>query len=479
MALRCCYNSTDVIFVTTRGAGALERYYMSLQFQLQLITSPPPEQLQKKIVSDKKTKANKKFQTNGGKKKVCTKANKQLKNLGPILPLNRLRNDRGKIHRTITKPSLQRGGDPNDPKTEFINYIIYYLASISYFLEYSREYFSNLYTSFSKPIIDTDSTITYDGITYTISQDTFNLDVKKICISKVIDFLTLLVRNTEMVEDNKEDNKNDKLLRQLAEKIAEKIIEKEEIFDIYKVFENVPFGDTLLVPVPSSGDSQSKKLCGIPTTQLFEGCEKLLSYLDGVGGFATDLFEPIHLEIKKLNDELDKNNITRKKYTINTIFSDVDSEPITKASLKKVTDEKLQPPSLSSQPPYIQLLKSLERELTELKKNPQIDLTDSQGESKEEYEKKCQDIIKDIWRILPHSYRENKYMLYDDVSKVLTKISTIIEYSDLLLIIISSFIRDKLTAIVIRNELLRLISIRGTFIFDIKIIEAFINMMHK
>jgi hypothetical protein len=280
-----------------------------------------------------------------------------------------------------------------------------------------------------------------------------------------------------MVEDNKEDNKNYMLLRQLAKKIAEKIIEKKEIFDIYKVFENVPFGDTLLVPVPSSGDSKLKKFCGIPTTQLFEGCEKLLSYLvdededvDGVKEFPKDFFKDIHVKI----DELNGKTKTGKKYTINTIFSDDDSEPITKASLKKVTDDKLQPPSLSSQPPYIQLLESLERELTELKKNPQLDLTDFQEETKEEYMKKIEEILKDI-RILYKSSKLQKYEAYDDISKVLTKISTIIEYSDLVLIIISSFIGHELTAIVIRNELLRLISIRGTFIFDIQIIEAFID----
>ena len=58
---------------------------------------------------------------------------------------------------------------------------------------------------------------------------------------------------------------------------------------------------------------------------------------------------------------------------------------------------------------------------------------------------------------------------------MLTKLLIIIEYSDLVLMIISSFIRDELIAIVIRNELSRFISIRGTFIFDIKIIEAFID----
>ena len=41
--------------------------------------------------------------------------------------------------------------------------------------------------------------------------------------------------------------------------------------------------------------------------------------------------------------------------------------------------------------------------------------------------------------------------------------------------IISSFVDDTLIAIVIRNELFRFISIRGTDIFDIKIIEAFID----
>jgi DNA-binding transcriptional MerR regulator len=41
--------------------------------------------------------------------------------------------------------------------------------------------------------------------------------------------------------------------------------------------------------------------------------------------------------------------------------------------------------------------------------------------------------------------------------------------------IVSSFIDDELVAIVIINELSRFISIRGTFIFDIKIIEAFID----
>ncbi len=478
LALRCCINATDVVMYIPRGRGAANRYYMSVQHQADIMKAIITKPLANVLSSSQKTKANKKFQ----KKKVCKKVNEELKKLkqldklkylGPTVP-SRLRS---KILPTITK--LQRGGDPNDPKTQFINYSIYYLANISYFFQDSLDYFSNLYTSFSKPSIDTDSTITYDGITYTISQDTFNLDVKKICISKVIDFLTLLVRNTEMVGDNKDG----KLLRQLAEKIAEKIIEKEEIFDIYKVFENVPFGVTLLVPVHSSGDSQSKKLSGIPTTQLFEGCEKLLSYLADVGGFTTNLFEPIRYKINELNEKTG----TGKKYTINTIFSDVDSEPITKASLKKVTDEELQPRPL---PPYIKLLKSLEselkRELEVLKKNPPIDLTNSQGETKEEtkeesnedyedYEKKCQDILKEIWKILPRSYRENKYMLYDDISKLLTKISTIIEYSDLVLIIISSFIRDELKAIVIRNELLRLISIRGTFIFDIKIIEAFID----
>lgn len=505
LALRCCINATDVVMYIPRGRGAANRYYMSLQFKRENVQMIETEKsmvesmvekasdmtIDKNVLSSKKTKANKKFQNNVGKKKVCTKINTYLTSRR-LRIRERLERD-GRITRSMkvggnittnetngTKSSpLQRGGDPNDPKTQFINYSIYYLANISYFFQDSLDYFSNLYTSFSKPSIDTDSTITYDGITYTISQDTFNLDVKKICISKVIDFLTLLVRNTEMVGDNKDG----KLLRQLAEKIAEKIIEKEEIFDIYKVFENVPFGVTLLVPVPSSGDSQSKKLSGIPTTQLFEGCEKLLSYLADVGGFTTNLFEPIRYKINELNEKTG----TGKKYTINTIFSDVDSETITKASLKKVTDEELQPRPL---PPYIQLLKSLEselkRELEVLKKNPPIDLTNSQGETKEEtkeesnedyedYEKKCQDILKEIWKILPRSYRENKYMLYDDISKLLTKISTIIEYSDLVLIIISSFIRDELKAIVIRNELLRFISIRGTFIFDIKIIEAFID----
>ena len=58
---------------------------------------------------------------------------------------------------------------------------------------------------------------------------------------------------------------------------------------------------------------------------------------------------------------------------------------------------------------------------------------------------------------------------------MLIKSCVIIDYYELLLMIISSFVDDTLIAIVIRNELFRFISIRGTDIFDIKIIEAFID----
>ena len=330
-------------------------------------------------------------------------------------------------------------------ESEFKNYSPEYLLQMLDFIKGSLEIFSELQKSLST--ID-GNTITYGGLTYIINKDTFNLDVKKLCVDKVYEFLTLFVYN---IEDETSRKK-------LVETIANTIVKKEDIFDIKKVLDNIPFNDTLLFPVPDD----AKKLCGVPTTYLFEGCEKLLSFLDGISEFKKDFFKPIYDKIDDLNTE------SKKKYTINTIFSDVDSKPITKLSLQRVTDEE-------SQPPHIQLLKLLQTKLTELKNNPQLDLTYSQEEDQEEYIKKIQEILNDITRILDESSKLQKYEVYNEISKVLTKLLIIIEYSDLLLMIVSSFIDDALVAIVIINELSRFISIRGTFIFDIKIIEAFID----
>ena len=561
LGLRCCINNTNVILVTTRGAGGIERFYMSMEMEdlagLLRDSELPP--LQKKPVSGKKTKANEKFKIKVGDKKVYRKVNedfkkkygrdsagRSLRNLqlgrrrqgtsylllsgGKTKNVNvtwgenhatvdlifgdgtvgdvtvedtighlkqklkliwkidesrmegtkfiiagktykndsdKIPADTKKIMIICTKPNIQSvlekvkentnasntttdsivSTSTTDLESEFKNYSSEYLQQMLYFIKCSLENFSELQASLSNFNSD-DNTITYDGLTYIINKDTFNLDVKKLCVEKVYEFLNLLVINIE-----------DKNLRiKLVQIVANTIVKKEDIFDIKKVLDNIPFSDTLVIPVPD----ETKKLCGVPTTYLFEGCEKLLSFLDGISGFEKDFFKPIYNKINDLNTE------SKKKYTINTIFSDVDSKPITALSLKKVTDEE-------SQPPHIHLLKSLQTKLTELKNNPQHDLTDSQEESQEEYIKKIQEILNDITRILDESSKLQKYEVYNEISKVLTKLLIIIEYSDLLLMIVSSFIDDELVAIVIINELSRFISIRGTFIFDIKIIEAFID----
>ena len=590
LALRCCINDVDAIFVFSRGTGACERYYMTMQhaeYRVGMsLLQPSIKSKEKPLKLEKKTAATENFKRKVGIGKVCKKANGKVKDklilsirLEQRGRLNRVgdgpargtrsitgrtgragrvtnggegeREGEGKEVKVIwgkeeetvvinneytignfkefltnrwgtgddvtkrttfiidrkvfkndndndkipadtkkimiigTKPNIKqesKKGEENantpatttdsivstntnddsiDPNLTFINYNSEFLKHMLDFLNDSLANFSELRNTLSSLIED--STIKYGDIPYMINKDTFNLNVKHLCISKVIEFLTLFVKNIS----------DENLRIKLLQIIADKIVKKEDIFDIKKVLDNLSSCDTLVIPVPDG----TEKLCGIPTTQLFEGCEKLLSYLvvededvdvDGVKEFPKDFFKSIHDEIKKLNKELVENNSTRKEYTTYTIFSDLDSKPITELSLKKFTDKE-------SSPPHIHLLESLQKKLTELKNNPQHDLTDSQEESQKEYIKKIQEILNDITRILDESSKLQKYKVYNEISKVLTKLLIIIEYSDLVLMIISSFIRDELIAIVIRNELSRFISIRGTFIFDIKIIEAFID----
>jgi len=571
LALRCCIDETDVMFAISRGAGGIERFYMSIQYETYYMNVLQQSSLLQKItVSSKKTEANEKFKIKVGAKKVYSKVNLKLRQSIRIIQRNRqgritrstsnllglsggetrkkvnviwgdnratvyliledgkvvdvtagdgkvgdgtvgdnigylktklnlfwniednrmegttfiiagktYKNDSDKIPADttkimiigskVTKPNIQPELEKvekntntsnttaesmvhttttyalSDPKSEFIKYSSEYLLQMLEFYKDSLEYFSELQESLST--ID-GNTITYGDIKYTINKDMFSLDVKKLCVGKVYEFLTLFVINIE----------DEKLRTKLVETVANTIVKKEDIFDIKKVLDNIPFNDTLLFPIPDD----AKKLCGVPTTYLFEGCEKLLSFLDGISEFKKDFFKPIHDKIDHLNTE------SKKKYTINTIFSDVDSKPITKLSLKRVTDDE-------SQPPHIQLLKSLQTKLTEFKNNPQLGLTDYHEESEEDYKKKIEEILNDITRILDESSKLEKYEVYNVISKLLIKILPIIEYSDLSLMIISSFIYDASVDIVIRNELFRFIPPRGTFIFDIKIIEAFID----
>ena len=326
--------------------------------------------------------------------------------------------------------------DSSDPEKDFTNFTDTYLPNILDSFTNGVERLSEVKTTLSK-LIDkpTDTVVIYDNSKFRIDKNTFNLDVKIICVDTVINFLELLV--------DKIGNDDTRLV--LVKKITENIVKKELVFDIYNILDNIPFGDTLIVPKPNTPED----ICGIPTTELFSGCVKLLSYLDGIPDFPEDFFKPIYDEI----DNLNKNTgTTGKTYTIYTIFSDADSQLITASSIQKISD----------QVPYIQnLLHSVK---TELEIYPQSDSA--------EYNP----ILNDITRLLStESSKMEKYKLYNEISQMLIKSCVIIDYYELLLMIISSFVDDTLIAIVIRNELFRFISIRGTDIFDIKIIEAFID----
>lgn len=418
LALRCCINDTDAMFVITRGAGGIERFYMSVQHPAELRAQPallPLPPLQKKTVSGKKTEANEKFKIKVGYKKVYSKVNLKLRQSIRIIQRNRqgritrltsnllglsggetrkkvnviwgdnratvylifgdgkvvdvivgdvtvgdvtvgdgkggdtigylktklklfwkidesrmegtkfiiagktYKNDSDKIPADTTKimiigtkpniqPVLEKvkentnasntitdsivSTSTTDLESEFKHYISEYFPQMLDFIKGSLEHFSELQKSLST--ID-GNTITYGDIKYTINKDMFNLNVKKICVGKVYEFLTLLIYNIE--DETSRTN--------LITELTNKIVEKEEIFDIKKVLDNIPFGDRLLLPIPDD----AKKLCGVPTTYLFEGCEKLLSFLDGISEFKKDFFKPIYDKIDDLNTESKKKNI--------------------------------------------------------------------------------------------------------------------------------------------------------------------------
>jgi DNA-binding transcriptional MerR regulator len=324
-----------------------------------------------------------------------------------------------------------REEDSGNPEYDFKNFTYEYLRQILDFFTNGVEILSEVKTTLSQLTDITTDTVIYDNSKLRIDKKNFNLDVKIICIDTVVEFLNLLV--------NKIKNEREGLV----EIITKNIVKMELIFDIYNVLDNIPFSDTLLVPKPNTPED----MCGIPTTELFEGCVKILSYLDGIPAFK-DFFKPIYDEIDKLNKTT---GTTGKTYTINTIFSDADSQPITASSLQK----------RSERVPYIYLLHSVK---TELEIYPQPDSAEYNA------------ILNDITRLFStESSKMEKYELYNEISKMLTKSCVVIEYYELLLMIVSSFIDDALIAIVVRNELFRFISIRGTYIFDIKIIEAFID----
>jgi DNA-binding transcriptional MerR regulator len=323
--------------------------------------------------------------------------------------------------------------DYSNPENVFKNFTYIYLRDILDSFTNGVERLSEVKTTLSQ-LIDktTDTVVIYNNSIFRIDKNTFNLDVKIICVDIVIKFLKLLVDKIG----------NDGTRRVLVEKITENIGKKELVFNIYNVIENIPFSVTLIVPKPNTQED----ICGIPTTELFSGCVKLLSYLDGIPDFPEDFFKPIYDEI----DNLNKNTgTTGKTYTIYTIFSDADSQPITASSIQKRSD----------QVPYIYLLHSVK---TELERYPRPDSTEYNA------------ILNDITRLLStESSKMEKYKLYNEISQMLIESCVIIDYYELLFMIISSFVDD--TALVIRNELFRFISLRGTDIFDIKIIEAFID----
>ncbi len=323
--------------------------------------------------------------------------------------------------------------DYSNPENVFKNFTYIYLRDILDSFTNGVERLSEVKTTLSQ-LIDktTDTVVIYGNSKFRIDKNTFNLDVKIICVDIVIKFLKLLVDKIG----------NDGTRRVLVEKITENIGKKELVFNIYNVIENIPFSVTLIVPKPNTQED----ICGIPTTELFSGCVKLLSYLDGIPDFPEDFFKPIYDEI----DNLNKNTgTTGKTYTIYTIFSDADSQPITASSIQKRSD----------QVPYIYLLHSVK---TELERYPRPDSTEYNA------------ILNDITRLLStESSKMEKYKLYNEISQMLIESCVIIDYYELLFMIISSFVDN--TALVIRNELFRFISLRGTDIFDIKIIEAFID----
>ena len=291
-------------------------------------------------------------------------------------------------------------------------------------------------------------TFIHDNSKFRVDKNTFNLNVKIICVDTVIKFLKLIVEKIGNDVVGNDVVGNDVERRKLAETVANNIVIKELVFNIYNVFVNIPYGDTLVVPKPNTPGY----MCGIPTTGLIEGCVKLLSYLDGIPDFPEDFFKPIDDEIVKLNENT---GTTGKTYTRYTIFSDTDSQPITASSLQK---RNIQTPF------YIFLLDTLKKELEKYRKLGSIDNDNYKG------------LVNDINRLLStESPQMERYELYNEISKMLAQSSAIINYYDLLLMIVSSYIDDALIAIVIRNELFRLISIHGTYIFDIKIIEAFID----
>ena len=459
LGLRCCINDTDLMFTTTRGISeTMVRYFLSVHMPMLLPPSSSSQSLSsQKTVSNKKTKAKKKVERK--KKTLYIDTNNTLKKKLDMLGrrgdyrsyrlqlLSLGRTPDGKSNRLFR--GIQKGGDENiesvsmdiinttaddssDPEYDFKNFTYEYLRQILYFFEDCVQKLSEVKTILSE--FEKNDTVTYDNINYRINKNYFNLDVKIQCVDIVIKFLNFLVDKI----------RNDAERRILVNVISENIVKKELIFDIYNVFDNIMFGNTLLVPKPNAPEY----MCGIPTTELFEGCYKLLSYLDGIPDFPENFFKPIYEIITALNK---KSGSTGKTYTINTIFSDIDSQHINASSIQKRKD----------QLPYVYLLQSVK---TEVEKYPQPDSI--------EY----QELLNDITRLLSvESSKMEKYELYNEISKTLIKSFIVIEYYDLLLMIVSSFIDDALIATVIRNELFRFISIRGTYIFDIKIIEAFID----
>jgi hypothetical protein len=371
-----------------------------------------------------------------GKKNTATTSKDYTEPTEPMVPIIYTEGNLEEDSSVLQTDSSVLQNDSSDPEKDFTNFTDTYLPNILDSFTNGVERLSEVKTTLSK-LIDkpTDTVVIYDNSKFRIDKNTFNLDVKIICVDTVIKFLELLV--------DKIGNDDTRLV--LVKKITENIVKKELVFDIYNILDNIPFGDTLIVPKPNTPED----ICGIPTTELFSGCVKLLSYLDGIPDFPEDFFKPIYDEI----DNLNKNTgTTGKTYTIYTIFSDADSQLITASSIQKISD----------QVPYIQnLLHSVK---TELEIYPQSDSA--------EYNP----ILNDITRLLStESSKMEKYKLYNEISQMLIKSCVIIDYYELLLMIISSFVDDTLIAIVIRNELFRFISIRGTDIFDIKIIEAFID----
>jgi len=349
-----------------------------------------------------------------------------------------------------TVPMDHTAENSTDLKEDFIDDTEKYLVDIirPLFNDLVKR-LSDVKTILSKLNDSNTDTFIHDNSKFRVDKGTFNLPVKIICVDRVIEFLKLIVDkigNDVVGNDVITDER-----RNLAEIIANNIVIKELEFNIYNVFVNTPYGDTLIVPKPNNPEY----MCGIPTSGLIEDCVKLLSYLDGIPDFPKIFFKPIDDEIDKLNENTGTTGTTGKTYTRYTIFSDTDSQPITASSLQK---RNIQTPF------HIFLLDTLKNELEKYRKLGSIDNDNYKG------------LVNDINRLLStESPQMERYELYNEISKMLARSSVIINYYDLLLMIVSCYIDDANTAVSIRNKLFGLIGIHGTYIFDIKIIEAFID----